>query len=39
MFTTNGDVRDGVLDHYLAKGESILNEEVDDRVFYLLFVG
>lgn len=33
MFTTNGDVRDGVLDHYLAKGESILNEEVDDRGF------
>lgn len=36
-FTTNGDVREGVLDSYLKQAEPVLNEEEDDdgRLFFL----
>lgn len=33
-FTTNGDVREGVLDHYLTVSENILNEEIEDGGFF-----
>ena len=36
-FTTNGDVREGVLDDYLHNAESVLNgEEADNGHFYFL---
>lgn len=37
MFSTNGDVRDGVLDHYLAQAEPVLNGDVEDNgcLYYL----
>lgn len=38
MFTTNGNVRDGVLDNKLREAESVLNEEVaDEGRFYLIY--
>lgn len=38
MFTTNGNVRDGVLDNKLREAESVLNEELpDEGRFYLLY--
>lgn len=37
MFTTNGNVRDGVLDNKLREAESVLNEDVvDEGRFYFL---
>lgn len=37
FFTTNGDVREGVLDSYLKNAEPVLNEEEDDggHLFFL----
>lgn len=31
MFSTNGDVRDGVLDHYLTQAQPVLDGEVEDN--------
>ena len=38
MFSTNGDVRDGVLDNYLNQAQAVLNEEEnDDGWLYMLY--